>query len=79
MKFPKGTPCHAIAPKEFRRIPNITGSVELDRVISANKNPDMAKRLTFYAGDQRGFAGGDTKAYGPRTGYDGYDGYSGDE
>ncbi len=79
MKFPKGTPCHAIAPKEWRRVPNITGSMELDRVISANKNKDMEVRLSFYAGNQRGFGGHTESAYGPRTGYDGYGGYSGDE
>jgi hypothetical protein len=79
MRFPRGTPCHAIAPKEFRRVPNITGSVELDRVISASNNPDMARRLTFYAGDSRGFSGPDNFSYGPRTNYDGYSGYSGDE
>lgn len=79
MKFPKGCPTHACAPKEWRHIPNITGSFELDAVIYHNKNPDMASRLAYYGGNMRGFSGHDYKAYGSRTGYDGYDGYSGDE
>ncbi len=80
MKSPKGTPCHAIAPLEYRRIPNITGSYELDSVISANKNKDMEIRLGMYAGHELRFScNRSEKSYGPRTAYDGYDGYSGDE
>jgi hypothetical protein len=79
MKYPKGCPTHMCAPKEFRHVPNITGSFELDAVIAHNPNKDMESRLGYYAGNMRGFTGPDSKAYGPRTGYDGYDGYSGDE
>lgn len=75
MKYPPATPTHMCAPQEFRRVPNITGSFEMDRVIWGNSNPNMKDRLKFYCGDSREFS----RAYGPRTNYDGYDGYSGDE
>lgn len=76
MKCPKGTPMHAVCPAEFRRVPNITGSFELDCVIQRNSNKDMQSRLAMYAGDPR-VSG--SLSYGPRTAYDGYDGYGGDE
>jgi hypothetical protein len=64
--------CHNCAPKEWKVIPDRTGSYELDGVIHHNPNPDMRTRLHFYL-DQS-----DT-LYGPRTGYSGYNGYSGDD
>ena len=70
MRKPKGIPCHDCAPKEWRDVPNVTGSFELDRVIKANPNKDMVSRLEFYC--ER------PNAYGPLTGYDGYHNYSGD-
>jgi len=76
MKYPKGTPMHSVCPAEFRHVPNITGSFELDCAIQKNPNKDMASRLAMYAGDAR-ISG--SLSYGPRTAYDGYDGYGGDE
>ena len=70
MRHQKGTPCHGCAPQEFRRTPNVTGSYELDAVISKNPNKDMEQRLAMYCGRPN--------AYGPLTGYDGYHNYSGD-
>lgn len=75
MKYPPATPTHMCAPPEFRRVPNITGSFEMDRAIWANPNHDMSSRLKFYCGDSREFS----VAYGPRNSYNGYDGLSGDE
>jgi hypothetical protein len=65
MKWPKGTPRHEIAPKEWRQTPNFTGSYELDAAIHRNPNPDMKARMSIYAG-----RGGEV--YGKRTGYTGY-------
>lgn len=72
MRAPRGVECHECAPEEWRRVPNVTGSYELDAVIRANPNKDMANRLRMYC------SGGRVNAYGGLTGYDGYSGYSGD-
>lgn len=72
MKWPKGSPRHEIAPKEYRNTPNFTGSHELDCVIHKNSNPDIKHRLALYAG-----VGGEF--YGQRTAYNGYDGYGEDD
>lgn len=71
MRHPKGTPTHDLAPKEYRGVPNMTGSFELDRVIRANPNKDMCSRLEFHLSNQG-------SAYGPLTAYSGYSGYHGD-
>jgi len=39
---------HDICPKCYESIPNITGSYELDAVISQSKNKDMLGRLSMY-------------------------------
>jgi hypothetical protein len=63
--------CHECAPREWRNVPDVTGSVELDRVIAVNPNKGMKARLQTHCTRQT--------IYGPRTGYNGYDGYSGDD
>lgn len=73
MKFPRGALAHD-TDQQFARTPNITNSLSLDRAIHANPNRDLPDRLALYAG-----LPAPTRAYGPRTAYDGYDGYSGDE
>lgn len=72
MRAPKGHPTHKVAPAEWRGVPDLTGSLELDRVISANPSKAMQARLSFYL--DRG-----DNLYGPKTGYSGYHGYSGDD
>lgn len=70
MRAQKGIPNHRCAPPEWRDIPNITGCVELDRVIRANPNKDMVDRLYTHCES--------TSAYGPLTAYNGYHNYQGD-
>jgi len=65
MKWPKGTPRHAVAPKEFRQTPNFTGAHELDAVIHHNPNPDLKHRMALYGGKS-------STRFGERTGYSGY-------
>lgn len=72
MKRPRGIHNHEYAPEEFRRVPDMTGSVELDRVIQKNPNKDMKRRFEYYLDRSQ-------SAYGPKTGYSGYHGYSGDD
>lgn len=72
MRAPKGIPKHHYAPKEWRSVPNLTGSHELDGAIQKNPNKDMKHRLDFYLDREQ-------NAYGPKTGYSGYHGYSGDD
>jgi hypothetical protein len=71
MRHPKGTPTHSLAPAEYRRVPDITGSFELDQVIRANPNKDMSSRLKYHLSNQG-------SAYGPLTAYSGYHNYHGD-
>lgn len=71
MRHLKGTPVHDCCPQEWRRVPNLTGSFELDAVIARNNNPDLRSRLEFYLDHT-------DNAYGPITGYSGYSNYSGD-
>jgi len=71
MRFPKGATCHECCPAEWRKVPNITGSFELDAVIYHNPNKDLPSRIAM-------FVEKDT-IYGARTGYDGYHGYHGDD
>ncbi len=73
MRYPRGIPTHGrmgCCPGEWSRIPNITGSYELDGVIKQSKNKDVPHRLGMFC--ER------ANAYGPLTAYDGYHGYSGD-
>lgn len=72
MRKPRGVPQHQMCPREFKSVPDLTGSFELDQVIQRNSNADVPKRLDFYL--DRG-----NNAYGPKTGYSGYHGYSGDD
>lgn len=72
MRYPRGVPTHGrtgCCPKDWNRVPNLTGSHELDGVIKASRNKDVPARLAMYCK-----LGGQ----GPLTGYDGYNGYSGD-
>jgi len=74
MKYPKGTPPHRVAPKEWRHTPDLTGSYELDAMIHHSKNRDAADRLRDHIYQLKsGYS------YGPRTAYQGYNGYDGDE
>jgi hypothetical protein len=77
MRAPKGIPTHFCCPAEWKGVPNITGSFELDGAIARNRNKDMLSRLAMYAGLSASRP--INESYGPRTNYDGYDGYSGDE
>lgn len=73
MRYPRGVPSHGrlgCCPDDWDKIPEITGSYELDAVIKQSKNKDVPARLQMYC--QR------VNAYGPLTAYDGYNGYSGD-
>lgn len=65
MRWPKNAPCHECAPKEFRHVPNFTGSHELDVVIHKNSNPDIKHRLAVYGGLGAG-------VFKEKTGYRGY-------
>ena len=64
MRRPTGITCHRCAPKEWRNVPDLTGSYELDAVISKNTNKDMADRL---AGHLQG-----NDAYLIQNGYNSY-------
>jgi len=70
MRYLKGSPHHECCPKEWRNTPDLTGSFELDAVISRNTNKDIPHRLAYYLEQET--------AYGARTGYDGYHNYGGD-
>ena len=72
MRNRKGHPHHQVAPAEWRRTPDLTGSYELDAVIARNSNKNLPARLDMYLDK------GDN-IYGPKTGYSGYHGYSGDD
>lgn len=72
MRTPKGTHLHDCCPPEWKRVPDITGSYELDAVIKRNPNGDIPHRLSMYC------KGIDDVAYGPITAYNGYRNYSGD-
>ena len=63
-------PCHKCAPKEFRKVHDMTGSHELDAMIEHTCNGDMRSKLADYLTTD--------EAYGPLTGYSGYHGYRGD-
>jgi hypothetical protein len=64
-------PMHEVCPPDWRNVPDVSGSYELDGVIQRSKNADLVNRLKMYA-----CPGGN--AYGPLTGYNGYHNYSGD-
>ncbi len=73
MRYPRGVPSHGrlgCCPQEWRRVPNISGSYELDGAIKLSKNKDVPARLQMYCPR--------VNSYGPLTAYDGYEGYSGD-
>lgn len=72
MKRPSHTPSHCFCPKEWRHIPDMTGSYELDAVLRHNPNKDLPSRLELYLDRE-------DPLYGPKTGYSGYHGYSGDD
>ena len=61
---------HECAPKDWRKIPDMTGSHELDAVILRSKNGNIPDRLKVFLENE--------VAYGARTGYDGYHNYGGD-
>lgn len=63
--------CHECAPRDWRNIPAVTGSYELDASIARSRNGDLPVRMSLYCPS-------DT-IYGARTGYDGYRGYHGDD
>ena len=62
---------HQCCPKDWKEVPNITGSHELDAVIARSTNSDVNDRLKMYVDRQAG-------AYAPRTAYNGYSNYNGD-
>lgn len=64
--------CHQCAPKEWRSVPDVSGSYELDGAIARTKNGDVPDRLKMYADYGE-------NAYGYRTSYRGYNGYKGDD
>lgn len=45
MRNPKGFRRHECCPEEWRMIPDITGSFELDAMIMKNPNRDMASKI----------------------------------
>ena len=54
---------HECCPKEWRKVPNLTGDYDLDATIAHRKNGDMPHRLALYVSNN---------AYGPKTAYRGY-------
>jgi len=60
---------HICAPRDWRKLPNLTGDYDLDATIQHRSNPDMIERLKTHL--RRG-------AYGPITGYGAYANYMGD-
>ena len=72
MRRPRGVPNHELAPKEWRRTPNMSGDYDLDATIIHRKNRDMAKKLDMHI---------TKRAYKPKSGYrgGGYSGYHGDD
>ena len=63
--------CHECCPKDWRKVPDISGDYDLDATIMHRNNGNLPSRLALYT--KRG------NAYGPRTGYGGYHGYHGDD
>ncbi len=63
---------HECCPTEWRDVPDVTGSYELDGVIAKTPSPALRDRLEFYC------KGTGDEAYGPLTAYNGYHGYIGD-
>ena len=63
---------HECCPNEWRRIPCVTGSYEMDAVIAQTKNENVKNRLKLYCEQS-------DNVYGPKTAYNGYRGYSGDD
>lgn len=72
MRRPSNCQNHRCCPQEWRNVPDLTGSYELDAVIHKNSNRDIPARLEMYLDRS-------DPLYGPRTGYSGYHGYSGDD
>ena len=74
MRYPRGVPSHGrlgCCPDEWDRVPNLSGSHEMDGVIKRSTNADVPARLKLYCGREN--------AYGSRTSYNGYTkGYTGD-
>ena len=70
MRRPKGFESHECCPGEWKRVPNISGSHELDAAIIRSRNKDVPDRLKMFVENET--------AYGARTGYDGYHNYGGD-
>ena len=62
---------HECAPKDWRGVPDRTGSFELDAVIERCENGDLPRRLKLFLDPEQA-------AYGPISGYSGYHGYTGD-
>lgn len=74
MKKPAGVPTHGhmgCCPPDWRDVPDVSGSYELDGVIQQSKNNDVPARLSLYCGRPN--------AYGPVTAYNGYENYGGDK
>ena len=72
MRNQKGLRTHVAAPKDYRRVPDRTGSYELDAVISRNSNSDLPDRLETH------LARDGIHAYAHRGAYNGYSNYGGD-
>jgi len=62
---------HRFCPKIWRKVPNITGSYELDGSLMGNRNPDLPGKMQTHLSREN--------SYGYRTGYDAYSGISGDD
>ena len=45
MRKPPGIKCHSCAPSDWKQTPDLTGSYDLDAVITKNSNPDLRDRL----------------------------------
>ena len=64
--------CHECAPKDWRKIPMLTGDYDFDATVMHRDNGDMPHRIRLYVKSAK-------SSYSPKTGYNGYHGYSGDD
>lgn len=63
---------HECCPKDWRKVPNLTGDYDLDATIMHRENGSLPSRLSLYTRRNTG-------NYGPRSAYNGYSGYHGDD
>ena len=63
---------HECCPKDWRKVPMLTGDYDFDATVEHRNNGDMPHRMSLYLKSPKG-------SYGPKTGYNGYHGYSGDD